>query len=178
MLHEAASRGDVEVLAALLAAAGSSALARTDGRGLGRTPLHSAVIHQQAAAAELLIYAQLSQPTSSPVPESSSGSQSEVPQSQEDGQDEEAELEGAAATGAPSTAAPSGLDAADSQGLTALHWAAMAGSTRVLRRLLAAGASREAAAADGMTPLHLAAKAGHVGAVQTLLEAGCSVAGE
>jgi hypothetical protein len=38
LLHEAASRGDVQVLAALLEAAGDEALAHTDGRGLGRMP--------------------------------------------------------------------------------------------------------------------------------------------
>ena len=161
LLHEAASRGDVEVLAALLAAAGGGALARTDGRGLGRTPLHSSVIHRQAAAAELLIQAAVRQQGGGAAAAAAGG----------DGDTAEEAAPGAAA--APACC----LDAADSQGLTPLAWAAMTGSMRVLRVLLAAGASREAAAADGMTPLHLAAKAGHGSVVQALLEAGSSVTG-
>lgn len=150
LLHEAASRGDVGVLQALLGAAGASSLARTDGRGLGRTPLHAAIMHGQAAAAELLLAAQLRH--------AAAGGGSE-----------------GAADGVAAAAA--GLDAADAQGFTPLHWAAIKGSVGVLHRLLAAGADKEAAAADQMRPLHLAAKAGHVEAVHALLEAGCAVTG-
>ena len=144
----------MEVLQALVAAAGGASLGRVDGRGLGRTPLHSAVIHSQAAAAELLVEVQLAHPLAGG---------------------------GSSASAAPDAAGgaglPLGLDAADAQGYTALHWAAAKGSVGLLGRLLAAGANKEAAASDGMTPLHLAAKAGHVGAVRALLDAGCRVAG-
>lgn len=155
LLHEAASRGDAEVLQALLEAAGDSCLSRTDGRGLGRTPLHAAIMHGQAATAELLIEAQLRHAATRDGVAGSDGA-AEVAQA----------------------AAVFGLDATDSQGFTALHWAATKGSTSVLRRLLAAGADREASAADQMRPLHLAAKAGHAAAVHALLEAGCCVTGE
>ena len=163
LLHEAASRGDVEVLQALLGAAGDACLDRTDGRGLGRTPLHSAVLHGRTAAAEMLIDAQQR------AAGASGGQQ---------GQAQEQQQADVAAEAAPeAAAAPGGLNAADSQGYTALHWAAAKGSTGVLRRLLAAGAGREAVAQDGMSPLHLAAKAGHVGAVHALRDAGCTVTG-
>lgn len=173
LLHEAASRGDVEVLRALLDAAGSSALGRTDGRGLGRTPLHSAAIHRQAAAAELLIAAHLH---SSGVVGATAPAERKQEEEQASGQEGDGE-QTAGQTAVPAAPA-SGLDAADSQGFTALHWAAMTGSNRILRCLLAAGARLEAVAADGMTPLHLAAKAGHSAAVQALLKAGSSVTGE
>lgn len=176
LLHEAASRGDVEVLQVLLQAAGSAALGRTDGRGLGRTPLHSAVIHRQAAAAQLLIDAHL---RSQDVADSIASAAPEQREQHERRQQQEGGQEAAGAGEQPASAAPAGgLDAADSQGLTPLHWAALTGSSRVLRRLLAAGARHEAVAADGMTPLHLAAKAGHVAAVQALLEAGSFVTGK
>lgn len=159
LLHEAASRGDLEVLQTLLAAAGDAALTRTDGRGLGRTPLHCAVIHGQATAAELLIrrHQQADRPPASQGQEPAAA---------------------AADAGEAAAAAPAGggLDAADGQGFTALCWAAFKGSTSTLQLLLAAGASTDAATAEGQTPLHLAAKGGHVAAVHFLLEMGAQVA--
>ena len=105
LLHEAASRGDADVLEALLAAAPQAALGRTDGRGLGRTPLHSAVLHCQAAAAQLLVEEHLRR-----LQERRHGTSD-------------------SAAAAASAAGAGGLDAADSQGYTALHMAAMKGMT-------------------------------------------------
>ena len=179
LLHEAASRGDAGVLSALLQAAGPACLCRTDGRGLGRTPLHSAVIHGQAATAELLIEQLLAagQPQQAGVLEDPASQQAAAKgaAAAAQGTDGAAAAEGG---GAVATAAAGGLDAADSQGYTALHWAALKGSAPLVRRLLAAGADREAAAGDQVTPLHLAAKTGHVPTVHALLAAGTCVTGE
>ncbi len=167
------------MLSALLQAAGPACLCRTDGRGLGRTPLHSAIIHGQEGTAELLIEQLLASGPQLAAPEDG---QQAVPSSAdaagEDGGDKAPA--GARAGGSPaptSTAVAAGLDAADQQGCTALHWAALKGSTALVRRLLAAGANKEAAAADQVTPLHLAAKGGHVLTVHALLAAGACVTG-
>lgn len=177
LLHEAASRGDTEVLSALLQAAGPACLCRTDGRGLGRTPLHSAIIHGQEGTAELLIEQLLAFGPQLAAPEDGQ-------QAVEQGADAVGEDSGDApadgtATGshASSKAVAGGLDAADQQGYTALHWAALKGSTALVRRLLAVGANKEAAAAEQVTPLHLAAKGGHVLTVHALLAAGACVTG-
>lgn len=171
LLHEAASRGDTEVLAALLQAAGPACLCRTDGRGLGRTPLHSAIIHGQEGTAGLLIEQLLAAgPQSAEAEEGWQAAPSDRAGAGEGGS-------AGQAAEPSSTAAASGLDAADQQGYTALHWAALKGSTALVRRLLAAGANKQAAAADQVTPLHLAAKAGHVPIVHALLAAGACVTG-
>lgn len=178
MLHEAASRGDTEVLAALLHAAGPACLHRTDGRGLGRTPLHSAIIHGQQATAELLIEQLLAVAPQLAQPEAERQAAAEGSAAAGDGSSDGAAAGAAGCEStAPRKAAAGGLSAADHQGYTALHWAALKGSTPLVRRLLAGGADKETAAADQMTALHLAAKAGHVPAVHALLAAGACVTG-
>ncbi len=54
---------------------------------------------------------------------------------------------------------------------TALHLAAVRGHTRVVRTLLAAGASPLLAEPDGLLPVHVAAAAGHLAATRLLLAA-------
>ncbi|MEW6322655.1 MAG: ankyrin repeat domain-containing protein [Acidobacteriota bacterium] len=65
------------------------------------------------------------------------------------------------------------VNAAQGDGMTALHWAATQGHTELARMLLVAGANvRALTRLGGYTPLHLAAKAGHAGVVAALLAAG------
>lgn len=64
-------------------------------------------------------------------------------------------------------------NAAQNDGMTALHWAAMRNEAEMARTLLYAGAAVHAATRlGGYTPLHLAARAGHAGVAGHLLEAG------
>ena len=60
------------------------------------------------------------------------------------------------------------VDAAGPRGRTALHGAAAAGHTEMLRLLLAHGASNRATDEDGATPLDLARAAGKTAAVRLL----------
>ncbi len=65
------------------------------------------------------------------------------------------------------------VSAAQSDGMTALHWAALNGDLKTMDVLLVAGAAREALTRVGAyTPLHLASERGHGAAVARLLEAG------
>lgn len=65
------------------------------------------------------------------------------------------------------------VNAAQGDGMTGLHWAAMNGNTRIAELLIAAGASVKALTRLGdYTPLHLASKAGHVEVAKVLLDAG------
>lgn len=67
------------------------------------------------------------------------------------------------------------VNAAQGDGMTALHWAAMHGDAELARMLLYAGARKDAATRNGAyTPLHLAAKAGRASVVKALLEAGAN----
>eukprot|EP00931_Biecheleriopsis_adriatica_P078872 TRINITY_DN52290_c0_g1_i1.p1 TRINITY_DN52290_c0_g1~~TRINITY_DN52290_c0_g1_i1.p1 ORF type:complete len:1588 (-),score=364.43 TRINITY_DN52290_c0_g1_i1:5-4768(-) len=68
------------------------------------------------------------------------------------------------------------VEEADQEGLTALHYAAFAGSEAAVQSLLAAKSSPDAIAAGGVTPLMLAALAGSLSCSQLLLDAGASVA--
>jgi len=71
----------------------------------------------------------------------------------------------------------SGVDvnAAQGDGMTALHWAAMHGDAEQARMLVYAGARTEAATRDGnYTPLHLAARSGKVSVIKALLDAGAN----
>ena len=65
-----------------------------------------------------------------------------------------------------------GVNAAQADGTTALHWAAYHDKVEVVRRLLAAGAQADAANRYGITPLLLACENGNAEIVRALLDAG------
>jgi ankyrin repeat protein len=68
------------------------------------------------------------------------------------------------------------VNAAQGDGMTALHWAAMNGSADIARLVIDAGASLEAVTRlGGYTPLHLASRAGRATTVQLLIAAGANV---
>lgn len=70
-----------------------------------------------------------------------------------------------------------GIDAnaAQPDGMTALHWASVRGDARLASMLVFAGARLEASTRNGnYTPLHLAAKAGRAAVVKALLQAGAN----
>ncbi len=68
------------------------------------------------------------------------------------------------------------VNAAQGDGMTALHWAAAHGDVELARVLIYAGARVEAATRNGnYTPLHLASKAGSATVVKQLVEAGANV---
>jgi ankyrin repeat protein len=65
------------------------------------------------------------------------------------------------------------VNAAQGDGMTALHWSAASGDTRLTSMLLFAGARFNAKTRNGnYTPLHVAAKAGKAGPIAVLLKAG------
>ena len=65
------------------------------------------------------------------------------------------------------------VNAAEGDGMTALHWAAERGHERVVEVLIATGATVDAETRVGRyTPLHLAGRGGHGRVVRRLLEAG------
>ena len=65
------------------------------------------------------------------------------------------------------------VDAAQGDGMTALHWAAFNGDLKTMDVLLLAKAKTESPTRlGGYTPLHLASSRGHAAAVARLLEAG------
>jgi uncharacterized protein len=69
------------------------------------------------------------------------------------------------------------VNAAQGDGMTALHWAALNADLETMNVLLHAGASTEASTrVGGYTPLHLASSRGHGAIVARLLEAGSKVA--
>ena len=65
-----------------------------------------------------------------------------------------------------------GVNAAEADGTTALHWAAEQGDLELVAALLKAGADPKAANRYGVTPLQLAAEHGDEGTVRALLDAG------
>jgi ankyrin repeat protein len=66
-------------------------------------------------------------------------------------------------------------NAPQSDGLTALHWAALRDNAQLVEVLRYAGANlRPLTRAGGYTPLHLAAREGHVAVARALLSAGAS----
>jgi ankyrin repeat protein len=68
------------------------------------------------------------------------------------------------------------VNAAQGDGMTALHWAASRGDVDQTRMLVYAGARLEAMTRNGnYTPLHLAARTGRVAVVRALLDAGANV---
>ena len=65
------------------------------------------------------------------------------------------------------------VNAAQADGLTALHWAAMHDDAELARMLLSAGANVKATTRlGGYTPLLMAAKTGHVAVMEALLDGG------
>ena len=68
------------------------------------------------------------------------------------------------------------VNAAQGDGMTALHWAAMNGNSELAGVLLYAGASSEATTRlGGYTPLHLASRIGKAEAIAALLDQGADV---
>jgi ankyrin repeat protein len=68
------------------------------------------------------------------------------------------------------------VNAAEGDGMTALHWAAERGNPELTTVLLGAGANPRAETRIGRhTPLHVAAKAGHAAVVRLLVDAGADV---
>ncbi len=68
------------------------------------------------------------------------------------------------------------VNAAQGDGMTALHWAADNGNASLASLLIYAGANLEAATRIGhYTPLHVASRAGHADVVKALLAAGAKV---
>jgi ankyrin repeat protein len=68
------------------------------------------------------------------------------------------------------------VNAAQADGMTALHWTALGNDLATMNVLLYAGATTEALTrVGGYTPLHLASSRGHAAAVARLLDAGSKV---
>src|SRR5207302_6144066 len=67
------------------------------------------------------------------------------------------------------------VNAAQGDGMTALHWAAMNGDADEARMLIYAGARVDAMTRNGSyTPLHLAARAGNASVSKALLDGGAN----
>ncbi len=65
------------------------------------------------------------------------------------------------------------VNTAQSDGMTALHWAARNNDVEIVKTLLYAGATfRATTRLGGYTPLHLASRGGHTEAAEMILEAG------
>src|SRR6516162_6287420 len=68
------------------------------------------------------------------------------------------------------------INAAQGDGMTALHWAARRGDDELVRMLLVAGANvRATTRLGGYTPLLMAAELGHANAIELLAGAGADV---
>src|SRR5262245_32559812 len=68
------------------------------------------------------------------------------------------------------------VNAALSDGMTALHWAAERGDAEIADMVLIAGGSPKAVTRIGAyTPLHVATRAGHLEVTEKLLKAGADV---
>ncbi|CAH0713010.1 unnamed protein product, partial [Brenthis ino] len=155
-IHELASRGDDETLAALLKRRPELAAA-TDAAG--GTALHAAARAGRAGAAALLLRA-----GARAVPDADGWSP----------------LRAAAWAGHVEVVDVllehgCDVDCVDADNRTALRAAAWSGHEAVVARLLAGGARAELADAEGRTPLMAAAYMGHVDIVRLLLDAGAEV---
>src|SRR6185295_12723527 len=64
------------------------------------------------------------------------------------------------------------VNAAQPDGMTALHWAAHHDDLNLVKRLIAVGASPKVASRYGVTPLTLACTNGNASIVESLLDAG------
>src|SRR5262245_47309171 len=70
------------------------------------------------------------------------------------------------------------VNAAQGDGMTALHWAARHGDTELVRMLIAAGGNVRATTRLGnYTPLLMASELGHAGAIDALIAAGADPKG-
>lgn len=68
------------------------------------------------------------------------------------------------------------VNAAQGDGMTALHWAAMNGDAELAQMLIVAGANVKATTRLGTyTPLYLAAQQGHANVIQALIKAGADI---
>jgi ankyrin repeat protein len=68
------------------------------------------------------------------------------------------------------------VNAAQGDGMTALHWAAMHGDTELTQMLIVAGANVKATTRLGTyTPLYLASQQGHAAVIEALIAAGADV---
>ena len=95
--------------------------------------------------------------------------------SQPDSPVADAAMRGDAATVRQLLAEGADVNAAQNDGMTALHWASERGDEGIVNTLLYAGANTAAVTRLGdYTPLHLAARVGHASIVATLLDAGAS----
>jgi ankyrin repeat protein len=85
----------------------------------------------------------------------------------------DAAMKGDAATVRTLVSKGADVNAAQPDGMTALHWAALNGDVKMMDVLLVAGAATESLTrVGGYTPLHLASSRGHAPGVARLLEAG------
>ncbi|PYS20266.1 MAG: hypothetical protein DMG11_29960 [Acidobacteria bacterium] len=66
------------------------------------------------------------------------------------------------------------VNAADAEGMTALHWAAHWGDLGTVKLLISAGANAKAANRYGVTPLHEASTIGNAAIMEALLKAGAN----
>jgi ankyrin repeat protein len=67
------------------------------------------------------------------------------------------------------------VNAAEPDGMTALHWAAQRGDVDITRLLIRGGADVDKTTRYGIRPLYLAASGGHVTVIEALVEAGTDV---